>query len=168
MKKQWKAVPGYEDYLVSSFGEVKSYKRYPEGKLLKPKMLKQSGTNNQKYFAVRLYDEFGNFKTCTIHSLVMKAFVGERPANMIIDHIFPDTKLNRLDNLRYVTQKINVQKEQADDILCTHVSGKSFFVKGTREGQAQTGVNRVTLRRLMDQGRSLHGWSFKLIRRHER
>lgn len=168
MKKQWKVIPNYEDYKVSNFGEVKSYRRHPEGKLLKAFMLKNSKTGVENYYGVRLYSEPGVFKTFTVHSLVMLAFVGERPANMDIDHIKPDKKLNKITNLRYITPKLNVQKEQADDLKCIHVSGKSFFCKGAYDAAKEIGTYRMRVVRMLKSGKSYKGWTCKLMRKREK
>ncbi len=38
MEELWKDLKGYEGvYMISTFGNIKSFKRYKEGKLLNPK-----------------------------------------------------------------------------------------------------------------------------------
>ena len=43
-----------------------------------------------------------------IHQLVAKVFIGERPDNLVVDHIDRDKLNNNVSNLRYITQKENL------------------------------------------------------------
>jgi hypothetical protein len=166
---QWKVIPDYEDYYVSSNGEVKSYRQNIKGRILKPKVLKKNnGRGEDNYLAVYLYDAYGKGKMFTVHSLVMRAFVGERPVNMDIDHIKNHKQINKLSNLRYVPKKTNVQKEQADHILCRHISGKEFICLGTRDAEKQTGIYRVKIMRMLAGKNSHPEWRFKIIKKHQR
>lgn len=63
----WKSIPGFADYEVSNYGNIKSLKRN-SGKLLKP-WLRGSREDN-KYLVVEL-----NGKICSIHRLVAEAFI---------------------------------------------------------------------------------------------
>ena len=102
-KEVWKDIIGYEGlYQVSNLGRVKSlnYKRTGQSRILKP-------STNNGYKQVILHKD-GHQYTYTVHSLVMKAFVGERPEGMDIDHKDSVRFNNRLENLRYVSSKENV------------------------------------------------------------
>lgn len=91
----WKDI-GIKKYAVSNLGNV----RGSDGiRLLKPK------TDNGYRF-VTMYKD-GIRKHRTIHSLVMEAFVGERPNGYEIDHINRMRDDNRLNNLRYCTRSEN-------------------------------------------------------------
>lgn len=99
----WKDIPKYEGiYEVSNYGDVRS-----ENGLLRP-MPNQGG-----YFRVNLYKNKAR-KTITVHSLVLLAFVGERPAGMHIEHLNHDKGDNSLLNLKYSTLAENVARGVKD------------------------------------------------------
>jgi hypothetical protein len=96
MEEIWKDI-GIKKYAVSNMGNI----RGQDGiRLLKPY------DNSGGYKLVWICD--GNIKKKeTIHSLVMKAFVGERPTDYVIDHINRIRYDNRLENLRYCSNYEN-------------------------------------------------------------
>ena len=100
----WKDVKGYEGlYQVSNQGRVKSFKRYPNGKVLK------ATPNSRGYKQVRMYFNGESYYE-KVHVLVAQEFIGERPEDLVIDHIDDNKLNNNVNNLRYVTQKENAQK----------------------------------------------------------
>lgn len=70
------------------------------------KPLTQYDNNGYKY--VRL-----SGSTHTVHSLVAKAFLGERPDGYHIHHKDGDPSNNRLDNLEYLTPKEHAERHMA-------------------------------------------------------
>ena len=107
--EEWKAIEGYEGlYEVSNMGNVKSYKRYKDGKLLKPR--KSLG-----YLSVMIYDMEENSSQPRIHTLVANAFV-ENPDNKpCIDHIDQNKHNNCADNLRWATKSDNAMNVPKKD-----------------------------------------------------
>lgn len=103
---EWKDVVGFEgSYKVSNTGLVKSMSRWTGYYTVTEKMLKQRTSNGYKYVSLTK-----NSKTITktVHSIVARAFIGERPKNLVIDHE-DDNKLNNNSyNLKYVTNRMNV------------------------------------------------------------
>ena len=106
MMEEWRAVPGYEGlYEVSSYGRVKSLKRYKSNNggipLIKERILKPY--NDKKgYLNVRLRNK--NFK---VHRLVAQAFI-PNPNNLPqVNHKNEDKSDNRVDNLEWCTAKYN-------------------------------------------------------------
>lgn len=93
-----KAIKDYPDYLISSIGEVWSRKR--------KKYLKWC-LNHDGYRQVILYCENGKAKTCTIHRLVLKTFVGMPLNNQESRHINGIRTDNSLENLCWGTKKEN-------------------------------------------------------------
>ncbi len=102
--EEWKPVPGWPDYDVSSLGRVRS--RRPFGPASRPNLIGSSKSDSQ-YVCVTLCDGKGRKKAYVAH-LVLKAFVGPRPDGMQALHApDPDRRNNRLDNLRWGTQGEN-------------------------------------------------------------
>lgn len=109
--ERWFDIKGYEGlYIVSSEGRVKGLDRYikrsrgglqiKRGHILKP------STSGKGYLSVALCLN-GKSTTKYIHHLVASAFL-PRPKGAVIDHINRNPKDNRIENLRYCTQRENL------------------------------------------------------------
>lgn len=116
MQEIWKDVKGYEGfYQVSNLGRVRSLDRFVEnngafgnpkfigikGKLLKPRTSKSKGLKTG-YYRVAL-----SGKNCCVHKLVANAFIPNPFNKPQVDHIDCDVSNNRVENLKWVTQKEN-------------------------------------------------------------
>lgn len=104
MNEIWKPI-GIKNYQVSNLGNVKGQDGI---RLLKPKK------HLAGYLFVTICDGITQ-KQKTIHSLVMKSFVGERPEGMDIDHINRIRNDNCLENLRYITHADNQRNMKTYD-----------------------------------------------------
>lgn len=108
----WKEVVGYEGYYeVSNIGNVRSVNRYvtsKEGKTwnFKSRIIKPH-SNNQGYLQTNLTRD-GITKKPLIHRLVAEAFLGDMGSGMQVHHKNEITTDNRLENLEWVTPKVNV------------------------------------------------------------
>lgn len=98
-REEWRVVPDFPEYAVSSFGRVVSYKR-SEPRILRP------GSNEWGYLHVGLSNRAVR-RTCKIHVLVARAFLGPRPEGLFIRHLDGDQRNNRADNLAYGTNSEN-------------------------------------------------------------
>jgi hypothetical protein len=95
----WRPVPGFCNYQVSSKGEVRSLNR---GKLLR------QVKGHRGYRQVTLYSN-GRAKCCLVHRLVAEAFLGVIPAGWQVNHINGDKECNDVSNLEVVTAEENLQ-----------------------------------------------------------
>lgn len=98
----WKNVPGFEEYMVSSDGEVKSFKNGKET-ILKSAELYKTG-----YRHVSLWNN-NKQKTYTVHRLVALTFIPNPENKPEINHIDGDRKNNHLSNLEWVTRSENMK-----------------------------------------------------------
>ncbi len=96
--EEWRDVAGWPDYLVSDTGLVKSLK-WGKERILRP-------GSDKGYLKVALCAN-GEQRTCSIHKLVMEAFVGPCPDGLEVCHNNGDPSDNRLENLRYDTKSAN-------------------------------------------------------------
>lgn len=112
MNNNWRIIPELESYAVNEDGIVKALaktrvnlgngkQRHYKEHIIKPKY-------TSRYWYVSLMHN-GVKKTYRLHRLVYKAFVGEIPKGMVIDHIDGDRSNNNVDNLRCVTLSENCQ-----------------------------------------------------------
>lgn len=128
---EWLNVPGYEGlYQVNNAGEVRSVKAWRNKPAFSPLFVT---VNYADYLIVTLYRS--GRKTFTIHSLVMLAFVGQRPDGMHINHKNGNRQDNRLQNLEYVTPSENAKH-------AVHVLGRETQ-KGEKNGAAKLNPDAV-------------------------
>ena len=105
MQEIWKSIEGYENYEVSTLGNVKNIKT---GKLLKPRPA------HHGYLRVCLWNP--NPKDFKIHRLVAKTFI-PNPFNLdTVDHINGITYQNNVENLQWMTRSENSKKAKIGKI----------------------------------------------------
>jgi hypothetical protein len=96
----WNSVEGYEEYQVSTMGNVKSFYNGKE-KILKPRKDKNG------YLVVNLWKN-GKGKTYKVHRLVAEAFLPNPDNKPQINHLSEFEKANNhYSNLSWVTPKEN-------------------------------------------------------------
>lgn len=102
--EEWRDVPGYEGlYQASNMGNIRNDKT---GAVLR------LGLCTEGYHKVTLGYR-NSRKTVRAHILVMMSFNVTRPSGMDIDHIDGNKTNNRLENLEYVTRRVNIQRHHS-------------------------------------------------------
>ncbi|ACI91047.1 gp31.2 [Bacillus phage SPO1] len=105
---EWKDIKGYEGhYQVSNTGEVYSIK---SGKTLKHQIPKDG------YHRIGLF-KGGKGKTFQVHRLVAIHFCEGYEEGLVVDHKDGNKDNNLSTNLRWVTQKINVENQMSRGTL---------------------------------------------------
>jgi hypothetical protein len=89
-----------ENYEVSNFGNVRRILFNGERKIVNCSIMNRG----YKYFQTNRMNKRTNH---LIHHIVAKLFIGERPDNLVIDHIDRNKLNNNIINLKYMTQKEN-------------------------------------------------------------
>jgi hypothetical protein len=113
LREEWNDIIGFDGfYQASNLGQIRSCnrtvtyvdgrKRFCGGQVLKPYL------NPRGYLAVCLHKDQKN-KVCTVHELVMLAFIGVRPKAFDINHIDGVKTNNYLSNLEYCSKSDNVR-----------------------------------------------------------
>ena len=111
LNEEFRNIPKYEDlYQVSNYGRVMSLKRKfytPYGiRTSNKKFIMKQATNNNGYLFVYLYNP--KPKKNYVHRLVGQAFIDNPNDYPYINHINNTSKDNRIDNLEWCTQKMNM------------------------------------------------------------
>lgn len=96
----WKPIKGFDDYEVSNFGNVRSYKR-------KNVYLLKKHINQKGYHRVRLAKD-NEGKMYFLHRIVAHNFIGDIE-NLEINHKDGNKQNNNVDNLEIVTKSENTK-----------------------------------------------------------
>lgn len=112
VREEWRPVLGFEDYYeVSNRGGVRSLERVipaPYGSTRKiPGRVMKPTKDHDGYLWV-IFSVNGERKRKSVHSLVLEAFIGERPPGHDIAHADANPSNNALENLRYATRSENM------------------------------------------------------------
>lgn len=101
MEEIWKTIEGFEDYMVSNLGNIKSYRGRSNGLIMKPN---KSG----EYLSVVLCSNDGQ-KKISVHRLVAMAFIPNLQNMPFINHKNGKPSDNRVDNLEWCTPSQNTR-----------------------------------------------------------
>jgi hypothetical protein len=98
--EEWKPIPDFNHYLISSKGLVYN---------TRTGMIKKSCHDYKGYMRIRLIDGRDRGSTKKIHRLVAQAFLSNYSDNLQVNHKNCIKDDNRLENLEMVTQSQNTQ-----------------------------------------------------------
>ena len=109
----WKIIAGYENYLISNFGRVKSLGYNYLGKNNKKcfknsRILKTFFNKKNNYSGIRLRNN-KILKTFTIHRLVAVSFIKNPENKKTVNHKNGIRSDNRIENLEWMTYSENIQ-----------------------------------------------------------
>jgi hypothetical protein len=97
----------YEDYEISNFGNCRRLLKNGNYREVKGSILTTGG--GYKYVQINRENKRINL---LFHHLVANVFIGERPADMVIDHIDRNPRNNNISNLRYISQLENCRNTE--------------------------------------------------------
>lgn len=125
--EEWKIIEDYPNYMVSNLGRVKAINWHRENKEKEMKPYIHKG-----YLRLRLC-KGGKTKQFLIHRLVAQTFIPNPENKPYIDHINTDRTDNRVENLRWVTNKEN----------CNNPISKKHYSNGNK-GKGSKSVLQFT------------------------
>lgn len=175
MNEIWKPVKGYEDYLVSNLGEVKSLpkNRHPTTRILR-KTVDAYGyesvgfVRNKKHY------------TKKVHRLVAEAFIPNPEGKATVDHIDGNKLNNSADNLRWASAMENyhnpatfkkAQRENKTRIYYA-IEGNYVYVRCVETGKITKGItnlakklghDREVVRFRIRDGKPLDGFHYEVV-----
>lgn len=114
---RWRKMIGFPDYKVSSVGEIKSFKRYSKGRLLKPY------TDKDGYNCVSLQLN-GQSKAEKVHRAVAKAFIPNPDKKEQINHKNGIKRDNRFENLEWCNNLHNQRHAWDNDFKTIKLTTK--------------------------------------------
>jgi len=156
--EEWAPIEGYGgDYWVSTFGRVKSFKRYKEGKILKQ-------TKSKGYYQIN-FSKNNISKRKNVHRLVAEVFLPNLNNFPQVNHKDENKTNNHIDNLEWCTAKYNNNygnklKNTSIKIKCKE-TGEIFY--SIREVSRQLNINRNTISKSLKDGKPHAGYTFEKI-----
>ena len=134
--EQWKVVKGFENYLVSSLGNVKTI----NGKL---KKVVYDSKNDYGYVELWKNNKGKKFR---IHRLVAETFIPNTLGKEQVNHIDGDKKNNCVSNLEWVTPKENIRHSIENDLSSIKYGSKNLASKLKEEDvkyiRENAGINK--------------------------
>lgn len=134
--EQWKVVKGFENYLVSSLGNVKTI----NGKL---KKVVYDSKNDYGYVELWKNNKGKKFR---IHRLVAETFIPNNLGKEQVNHIDGDKKNNCVSNLEWVTPKENIRYAIENDLSSIKYGSKNLASKLKEEDvkyiRENAGINK--------------------------
>ena len=132
MDEKWRAIPGWPEYFVSSYGRVARAFRKKRGRGSSDMVLKPC-VGSKGYMRCTLFRIGKNCvrtkSTRLIHRLVLLAFHGPAKPGMQCNHKDGNKQNNRIDNLEWVTPRDN-------NLHALHVLGRKV-VRGAENGSSK-------------------------------
>lgn len=133
-EEEWRKIPGYENYEVSSHGRVRAKTQRRQHWIYHKMTITRVG-----YRVVGLYRE-GKNKVIPVHQLVALAFHGPRPEGLQTRHLDGNKLNNFASNLKYGTAKENCQDKMDHG---GQVEGESHPMVKISEADARAIRDRV-------------------------
>ena len=133
MEEEYKPIKGYENYEISSLGNIRNVKTG------RPRIV---SLNTNGYYFVDLYKN-NKAKKCYIHRLLGEAFI-ENPENKdCVDHIDRNRQNNHLNNLRWATHSENSMNTSRRIDNTSTKTGVCYY-KRTKQWVASIQINGVS------------------------
>lgn len=136
--EEWRDIPGFPSYEVSSAGRVRSYR--PWRGLPVPRELRPAASG-VGYLTLNLVSPERPNVTAYVHHLVALAFHGPRPQGLEIRHLDGNRLNNDADNLAYGTASEN-QKDRVRHGTHNHAV-KTHCAKGHPFDERNTYITKV-------------------------
>lgn len=138
--EEWKPIKDFEGvYDVSSYGRIRSFLNNRHGVCDNSKIIKGSLGKNG-YYTVSLYNPTTQKrKKLLVHRIVAQSFIPNPENKGHVDHINTNRTDNRVENLRWVTQRENNQ----NSITVSKITKASMAYGATHRGSKSASAKPV-------------------------
>ena len=168
MEEMWKEIRGHPQYQVSNKGQIKSFKRYKEGKILVPRLGKDG------YLFVTLYED-AKGKNYKVHRLVLMTFSPiDNMCELTVNHKDENKLNNSVENLEWLTLQENLkygtrkerQAQKMAGVLNRGPSRKIVCIEtgqefpSIAEASRQTGISLSQINRCLRQNKTAYNKHF--------
>lgn len=127
-KEDWFEIKGFPNYFIN-----KNFEIYFSGDVSNLKFRRKSKFITKTLLKIGYYVVSLNRKKVFLHRIIAQTFI-PNPNNLPeIDHINRDTKDNRIENLRWVTHKENLNNENTRKVQSNSHLGLVSNIKGRRK-----------------------------------
>ncbi len=141
--ESWKQITGYENYEVSSWGQVRNVKTKRVLKLI----VQESG-----YCYASLYER-GLYRKVRVHKLVATAFLENPSGFPVVSHLNNCKTDNKVENLKWVTHSENVRAAIADDLCKKRKPLNQKEVEAIRKAYEASSLSQRRLAKLFNTSR---------------
>lgn len=153
--EEWKYIDGYENYMISNLGRVKSLPR--NGTINEERMLKQY-KDKDGYMYVALRNE-SETKKKKVHRLVAMAFLNATKDKNIINHKNHIRDDNRVENLEWCDTTYNNRYSRADIVHKKDLSGNVVITyPSKKECVRQEHISINTLNKVLNTNNIHNGY----------
>ena len=131
------------NYIISDYGEI--------WKITKKGLVKRKFQINKGYYVTSI-----NGKVTKVHRAVLEAFKGE--SSLVVDHLNGVKTDNRIYNLEYVTQEVNIKRACNKQVLWN-----GHIYDSARELSLELGLHKTAVTSCIWKGAKVKGYYAKYI-----
>lgn len=150
-KEQWKVITGYDNYEVSTWGNVRNVKT---GKII------TQFVNSKGYMKVTL-SKNSKKKCFRVHRLVALAFIPNPHNYSDVNHKDKNRQNNHVDNLEWLPHDEHLQQNKGKKVRCIE-TGQEF--DSIQQASREMGINQGNLvSHLKGRLKSIKGLHFEFV-----
>lgn len=176
--EEWKSIQGYDHYMVSNIGRVKTLERTYMSAFPRHQEEKTLNLAERKdgYISILLCKD-GIRKTFNVHRLVADAFIPNEDSTLCVNHINEKKYCNIVSNLEWVTHKYNNSYgTRLERLRNAKTNGKTSrkvarirngnvleVLPSTRECERKYGYNHARISSCCRSGQTAFGYKWKYV-----
>ena len=161
--EEWKVIPNHPDYEVSNLGNFRRAtpgKGTTQGKPRKTYINPKTGYRNVTFGKPGL-DGTNKTRTYSAHRLVAETWIPNPDKLRCVDHINGDRSDNRVENLRWLSYKLNTPRKP---VMATALKGEEVIkFPSVMSAVVYFGVGSQTLKKYITQEKPYKGYYLEYL-----